>query len=234
MSLTGMPDGPPVRSALPIADLIAGLLATQAVLLGLLQRQKTGQGDHTAVDMMQANTASLVYHATRQTLAGDAGGRLGNAHAGLVPYDAYPCSDGWVAIGCGNDRIWKRLVTALQLTSDSSLDINEQRVARRQHVDSLVATAVAGRTMADCDALFATHGVPAAPVQSVAQAVSHQTVNNITIDGRVLPGVMLNTTTTRSQHTRAPALGSDTDAVLQACGYAASDVEELRKQGVVR
>ncbi len=234
MSLTGMPDGPPVRSALPIADLIAGLLVTQAVLLGLLQRQTTGHGSHTAVDMMQANTASLVYHATRQTLAGDAGGRLGNAHAGLVPYDAYKCADGWVAIGCGNDRIWKRLVSSLGLPADSSLDLNGQRLERREYVDGLVAGAVVNRTMAECDALFATYGVPAAPVQSVAQAVKHPAVRNLTIDGKVLPGVMLETQTTRTEHTRAPDLGFDTDSVLIACGYTADDVDKLRQDGVVR
>lgn len=234
MSLTGMPDGPPVRSALPVADLIAGLLVTQAVLLGLLQRQTTGTGTHTAVDMMQANTASLVYHATRQTLAGDAGGRLGNAHAGLVPYDAYPCSDGWMAIGCGNDRIWKRLVDALGLASNASLDVNAQRVAQRSTVDALVSEAVAHRTMAQCDALFAAHGVPAAPVQSVAQAIHHPAVNNVVIDGRELPGVMLDTQTTRQEHTAAPRLGSDTESVLSECGYSADDVERLRATGVVK
>ena len=105
MSLTGSPEGPPVRSALPIADLIAGLLTTQAVLFGLLHRQRSGTGSWTVVDMMQANVGSLVYHATRHTLAGDAGPRLGNAHAGLVPYDTYKCADGWLAVGCGNDAI---------------------------------------------------------------------------------------------------------------------------------
>lgn len=231
MSLTGFPDGPPVRSALPIADLIAGLLVTQAVLLGLLEQRNSGIGGHTIVDMMQANAASLVYHATRETLSHGAGGRLGNAHAGLVPYDVYRCADGWLALGCGNDRIWKRLVRALDLPDLPELARNPDRVAQRTRVDALVADALAPLTRHQADALLAEAGVPAAPVSSVAEAVAHPAVHNVTVrDGErelVLPGPTLRTATTRSSHRAPPALGAHTVEVLREAGLSDAAIQAL-------
>ncbi|MBA2321034.1 MAG: CoA transferase, partial [Deltaproteobacteria bacterium] len=117
MSFTGFPGSPPIRAGAPVADLFAGLHAVQAVLLGLLDRERTGKGTKTVVNMMQVQLGALVYHATRHAVTGEAEGPRGNAHRGLVPYDIYPCADGWIALACGNDGIWRRLVAALDLAA---------------------------------------------------------------------------------------------------------------------
>lgn len=219
MHLTGMPDGPPVRSGLPIADLIAGLLVTQAVLLGLLERgDRSHAGNHTVVDMMTASVASLVYHASRETQANGAGSRLGNAHAGLVPYNAYRCADGWVSIGCGNDRIWTRLKTVLALTAGPELDRNIDRIAQRAHVDALVSDALAPLSVQDAVNRLVSADVPAAPVLDVAQALAHPATRTMNVDGVRVVGPMLRTATTRQTHHTAPSLGEHSDEVLSPRG----------------
>src|SRR5688500_5960574 len=93
MSFTGFPGQPPVRAGTPVADLVAGLLAVQGVLHGLLHRERTGEGQRIEVDMMQAQAACLVYHYSRYTVTGEAETPRGNAHKGLVPYGVYRCPD---------------------------------------------------------------------------------------------------------------------------------------------
>jgi crotonobetainyl-CoA:carnitine CoA-transferase CaiB-like acyl-CoA transferase len=238
MALTGSPDRPPVRSALPIADLFAGLLASNAVLHGLFERERTGRGGHVVVDMLQASAGALTYHATRATVGGGSGPRRGNAHAGLVPYDAYPCADGWLAVGCGNDGLWRRLCAALSLNPPPGLDRNVDRVARRAEVDALVAAALAPWPLADADRRLADAGVPAAPVLTPEQTLAHPAVRTVTVPhptfGDVaLVGPMWSTSSTRTEHTAPPALGAHTDDLLAEVGFAATDIARLRATSVV-
>jgi crotonobetainyl-CoA:carnitine CoA-transferase CaiB-like acyl-CoA transferase len=215
---------------------VTGLLAVQAVLHGLLQRERSGEGQRIEVDMMQAQAACLVYHYSRFTVTGEAETARGNAHKGLVPYDVFRCADGWLALACGNDGLWQRLREALELEDRPSWRTNLGRVADREAVDRAVSAALAGRSVADADRVLAEAGVPCGPVLDVAGVAAHPGVREVEVDhpilGRVrLAGPVLRTATTRSAHEPPPALGEHRDAILRDLGYDAATLRRLAAEG---
>jgi crotonobetainyl-CoA:carnitine CoA-transferase CaiB-like acyl-CoA transferase len=219
-----------------VADLLAGLQAVQAVLLGLLHREKTGEGQKIVVDMLQSQLSALVYHASRHALTGEAEQRRGNAHRGLVPYDVFPCSDGWIALACGNDGIWRRLREALALVDDPAWRTNRGRVAARADVDRAVSAALAVLSMAEADRLLADAGVPAGPVLDVGQVRAHPAVQEVAVDhpilGRIpLPGPPIRTLTTRTEHRAPPQLGADRDHVLAELGWESARIADALRAG---
>ncbi len=224
MSITGTPDGPPVRSGAPQADLLAGLQAVQAVLLALLHREKTGEGQKIVVNMMQGQWASLVYHATRFLVTGEVESRRGSAHRGLVPYDTFPCADGWITIACGNDAIWRRLCEVLDIEAREDWQTNAGRVADRQAVDAAVRARTCADSMDSLDGRLARAGVPAGKVLEVDQVARHPVVHSVSVAHPVLgqvqlPGPTLQTATTRLHHSAPPSLGADRDGILAEIGW---------------
>lgn len=232
MSFTGTPGQPPVRAGTPIADLVAGLLVTQAVLYGLLHRERTGSGQRIEVNMMQAQAACLVYHLSRYTITGEAEVQRGNTHRGLVPYDVYPCADGWLAVACGNDGLWQKLRSALGIEDRAAWRTNLGRVGARAEVDEAVAGALRALSVADADRRLAVAGVPVGPVQDTAQVVLHPSVDLAAVPHPVLgelalAGPILKTATTRTTHRPPPELGADRDAILASAGYDPDRIRDL-------
>jgi crotonobetainyl-CoA:carnitine CoA-transferase CaiB-like acyl-CoA transferase len=235
-AVNGLPGHPPLRHGLPIADLFGAMLAAQAVLVGLLERERTGRTQKIAVNMMQVQAAMLVYHATRFTMTGEVEERLGNAHRGLVPYDVYRCADGWLALACGNDGIWQRLVAALGLPDRPEWARNPDRLQHRAAVDAAVGTALAGLQVAAADALLADAGVPAGPVLPLDRTLAHPAVTQVqalhpVLGPLTLPGPAITTATTRPAHDPPPLLGEHRDAVLGELGYDARAIAALADRG---
>ncbi len=233
---TGFPGGPPVKNATSVADLLAGLLAVQAVLLGLLERERSGQGQKIVVNMLQGQAAALAYHATRYTVAGQLETQRGSAHAGLVPYDIFECRGGWLALACGNDAIGTRLRGALELADVEAWRTNVGRVAARAEVDRAVATALAPLDVHQADALLAKAGVPAGPVLSLDRTLAHPCVELVDLEHPVLgrvqsPGPVVRTTTTRARHRCPPALDQDRADLIAELGYDDATLATLRAGG---
>ncbi len=235
-AITGHPGAPPTKNGTSVADLTAGLLITQAALLGLLQVARGGLGQRIVVNMMQAQASALAYHATRALVAGEVETQRGNAHAALVPYDFYRCTDGWIAIGCGNDAIWQRLVTALAIDANPGWARNTDRVADRSAVDSVVARALASLTVADADARLAEAGVPAGPILGVDQVLAHPAVDLVALEHPTLGalqmvGPPLRTATTRTTHAPPPTLDADRAAILAELGLEPAAQAALAEAG---
>ena len=238
VSFSGFPGAPPVRSGVPIADLMASQYATQAMLLALLQRHETGLGQKVVVNMMQSQASALTYHASRFSGTGEAETRRGNAHRGLVPYDVYRCEDGWLAIACGNDRMWTRLREALGLAHEPAWDTNKGRVASRDEVDTAIKAQLTSMRVEAADGVLAAAGVCAGPVLDVEDVLAHPAVSCVRIDHPVLgelnlPGPVLTTTTTRKNHERAPDLDVDRDALFNELGFDAREIEHLQRSGAL-
>ncbi len=235
MAATGRPGDPPTKTATSIADLVAGLYAVQAVLLGLLERERTGSGRKLVVNMLQAQATCLAYHATRWTVAGQLEQQRGSGHAGLVPYDVFRCEDGWLAVACGNDSIWRRLVGALELPDRPEWRRNVDRVAARADVDAAVGARLAGWTVDAADRALADAGVPAGPVLTLDRTLGHPAVTmwrteHPTLGEIPVPAPAIRTDTTGPSR-GAPALGADRDDVLAGLGYDASTIEALAAAG---
>lgn len=234
-SLTGWPDSPPTKHPASIADLITGLYASQAILHGLLQREWTGEGQKIVVNMMQAQATCLTYHASRWAVSGELDHQRGNAHAGIVPYDVFPCRGGWVVIACANDSTWARLRDLLDLPDHPEWRSNAGRVADRDEITRRITQALSAWSPDEADAHLAEARVPAGPVLSPDQALSHPAVELIEVDhprfGLLrLPGPAFRTRTTRTEHRAPPDAGADLASVLTDLGLGA-DRERLAREG---
>ncbi len=235
-SITGQPDGPPAKYGNSITDLVAGLLANQAVLTALLRREKTGRGQKIVINMLQAQAACLAYHATRHVVTGYVEPRRGTAHGGLVPYRFFPCGDGYLAVACGNDAIWQRLRTALALPDHPHWRTNVDRVADREAVDAAVQSALDRLTLDEADALLAANRVPGGPVLTVDQVMAHPQVTTVPVQhpafGEVpLTGPVFTTDTTRTDHTCPPELGEHRDLILSELGLDGEVIADLAAKG---
>jgi len=174
-SISGTPDGSPMKCGASIADLVTGLYAVQGILAALQRRHQTGEGGVVDVPMIDGQVALLTYHASGLLNAGVEPKRLGNHHPSIHPYGTYQASDGHLNIAVGNDRLFVAFARAMghpEWSSDSRFAKNADRVANRPQLDPAINEVLAGATVAEwCDALQDA-GVPAGPINSVAEAVS--------------------------------------------------------------
>lgn len=173
-SITGDPEGEPAKCGASIADLVTGLYAVQGILAALHRKNTTGEGAVVDVPMIDGQVALLTYHASGLLNAGKAPARLGNHHPSIHPYGTYRVDDGHLNIAVGNDRLFVAFAKAIgkpQLSDDPKFQTNASRVAHREELDEFIETALVGRTVTEwCDVLLDA-GVPAGPINSVAEAV---------------------------------------------------------------
>jgi crotonobetainyl-CoA:carnitine CoA-transferase CaiB-like acyl-CoA transferase len=179
MSITGQPDGPPARFGVSGADIAAGMWATVGILAALRQRDSTGFGEWIDISLLDGQVAWLSYVASGFFASGEVPRRYGSAHPTIVPYQAFPTSDGHLMIAAGNDGLWVRLAEALglaHLAHDPRFATNPDRVRRRAELIPLLEEALATRTAAEWSTVLAAAGIPAGRINTVDQALAHPQV----------------------------------------------------------
>jgi len=247
MSITGEPDGPPTRMGLPMADLCGGLYAVIGVLSGIYERQRTSRGQFVDFSMLDGMVGMLMYMATRVFMTGEDSPKIGTGHYGIVPYGAFPANDGYIVIANIGEMFWPKICAAIgrpELADDARYDSNPKRVARRGEVDALLNEALAGKTVAEWDAIFEQHDVPHAPILEVSEVLAnaqvlargmvseylHPRLGRFPALGRAIrfpdhDGVPIKP---------PPLLGEDDERVLGGLlGYSAERINELRTTGVI-
>ncbi len=172
MAVTGAPDGAPTKSGMAIADIFAGLYAANGIQAALLARARTGEGAAIDCALLDAQVAVLGYQALNYLVSGQEGERFGNGHPNIVPYDVYPVADGSVIVAAGNDGQFGKLVAVLgapELAADPRYLSNRDRVRNRAALTAALG-ALSGRWRRDdLLARLETAGVPAGPINTVAQ-----------------------------------------------------------------
>lgn len=172
MDLTGEPDGAPQKPGVAYADLFTGLHAVIAIQAALLRRERTGQGATIDLALLDTQVSVLANQAMNYLVSGNAPRRMGNAHPNLVPYQVFTVADGELVIAVGNDAQFRRLVEVLgipALAEDPQMGTNADRVANRQRVVAAVQAACLGFTRQVLADRLNHAGVPAGPIQSVAE-----------------------------------------------------------------
>jgi len=248
MSVTGEPDGDPVRCGLSFLDLTTGILSAFAVVNALFQRERTGLGQQVEAALLETAVSLLNYHAEGYLLTGNVPGRLGSSHPSVAPYRNFKCRDGqYVFIAAANGRLWGRLCKGLgleQLTEDPRFKSNLDRVQHRAELDPIVAEAVGRHDMEPLLKLLDEAGVPAAPVSTVdrimrepqvehrgmVQTAVHSRLGEIKVVGTPLKFSAMTPGVRRA----APTYGEHTDEILKEAGLSAAEVAALRAKGVVR
>jgi len=246
MSVNGRPDDPPLRSGLPISDLIAGLYAALSITAAVRRAGETGQGQSVEVSLTNGLTSLLAYIATNYFATGTAPARSGNDHPIAAPYGLFPTRDGQLALAPPDDQFFGRLADALampELKTDPLYSTQTARVANRARINAIVGGKLAQNTTAYWVEVLNAAGVPCGPVQSVAdvfedpQILAQDMVLEVNHPNhgivRMLGFPMKLKDTPCQVRLPAPALGEHSDAVLAELGYTASQRQALRDQGVI-
>lgn len=168
MSITGEPDGGPVKVGVAWIDIITGLYAGNAILASLFHKERTGISNHLDISLWDCAIASLANQGQNQIVSGEDPGLLGSGHPNLVPYQAFQASDGWVVIAVGSDAQFETLSTRLQF--ENNWPSNQQRVDSRQAVANLIQSKVGDKSRKEvCDLL---DGIPTSPINKISEALS--------------------------------------------------------------
>lgn len=218
MSVTGTPDGQPMKTGVAITDVFSGLYATIAIQAALHARERTGQGDYIDLALLDTAVAVTANQAMNYLTTGEAPNRLGNAHPNLVPYQVFDCADGWIIIAVGNDGQFARFCEVLnraELSSDPDYATNPARVTNRDTLTPILTGLTREWAKADLLAACEQAGVPAGPINDMAEVFADPQV--------VARGLQQETGTVRPPfrflHSRiadpvvAPDLDADGDAI---------------------
>lgn len=174
MSITGEPDGRPVKSGIPVADLGAGLFCAVGILAAWSSSKETGQGQYLETSLFESTLALSVWESTEFWTTGKAPLALGSANRMSAPYQALATKDGYVTIGANNDRLWNRLCECTELTqllTDTRFIDNPSRMANRAALVAELEAVFTGRTTAEWVDTLLGAGIPAGPIQNYQQVL---------------------------------------------------------------
>jgi formyl-CoA transferase/CoA:oxalate CoA-transferase len=249
-SLTGEPDGPPLKSGVSIADLASGLYALTGILVALHARERTGRGQHVDVSMLDGQISLLTYQAGSFLQTGAEPARRGNRHPSIVPYETLPAKDGHLNLAIGNDSQWRALCEAVgaplqALASDPRFATNAARVEHHDALLEILSPLIAARPVGAWIELCDGAGVPAGPILSVADALRHPQVEarkmvvpleHPTAGPIRVTGVPVRLSETPGQVRSAPPrLGEHTRRTLaELCGLDDAALDALTDEGVIR
>jgi len=194
MSLTGEPDGVPVKMGVSISDLTTGIYAANAVQAALIQRGRTGRGQQIDMSLLDCSVALLANQASYHFTTGENPPRMGNSHAQVAPYGVFPVSDGHVILAPANDRLFSRLAELLgrqDLAEDSSFSSNAGRVENVTALDAEIAKTTVLWTKANLLEACGAKGVPAGPINKLDEVFADPQVLarclRVDLDG--MPGI---------------------------------------------
>ncbi len=172
MSVTGEPDGQPQKVGVAVTDIFTGVYAATAILAALHQRIATGKGQQIDMALLDVATAIMANQAMNYLATGKAPVKMGNAHPNLAPYAVFDCADGWIIIATGNDSQFRKLCDLLGLSALGTAPdfaTNADRVANRAAMTEALTRATNQRSKADLLAACEAAGVPAGPINDLAE-----------------------------------------------------------------
>jgi crotonobetainyl-CoA:carnitine CoA-transferase CaiB-like acyl-CoA transferase len=247
MSVTGTSGGPPVKAGLPVTDLAAGLVCANAVLVAVIARGRTGEGQYIDTSLFDAAMSMSVWESTQVWATGEVPGPLGSAHRGTAPYQALQAADGHLTVGVNKQHFWKAFCAVLgreDLYEDQRFATNRDRL---RNLDALVPeleSALAADTVAEWVDRLLGAGVPAGPILDYGQSLTdeHTLAREMVqelehpVEGRLkalgipaklsaTPGVL---------RSAAPLQGEHTVELLREIGYDRDRIDRLLAQGSVR
>ncbi|MFG1206016.1 CaiB/BaiF CoA transferase family protein [Xanthobacter flavus] len=236
MDLTGAPDGEPQKVGVAFADIFTGLYATVGILAALRRRDETGTGGHVDMALLDTQVGVLANQAMNYLTSGKAPKRMGNAHPNIVPYQVFPCADGYFIAAIGNDGQFARFCAVLgapELAQAADYATNPARVANRAVLVPKLTALTMTFARDDLLAALEAKGVPAGPINTVSQVFEDPQVKarGLRVDlaeagGGTIPAVaspiVLNGERQVAK-SASPRLGADTEAVLAALKALAGD-----------
>lgn len=250
MSITGPADaqgGGPQKVGVAIADIMAGMYAVSAILAALHERDDSGQGQWIDVPLYDSQVAWLANQAMNFLVGGEVPARMGTAHPNLVPYQAFPGSDGDFMLAVGNDRQFEACMDCIglaDLAADRRFASNDARIANRGELVAIIAAELEKRPTAFWLREFGRRGVPAGPINDIGEVLTNdfarerRLVRDIPNGAGETVSLVANPVAfarTPAVIERAPPLlGEHTEEVLgEWLGYSAQQVDALRNEAAI-
>ena len=242
MSITGLPGQGPVRVGIPIADLSAGLFCALGIMVALLEREASGEGQWVNTSLLQAQIFMLDFQAARWLQAQEVPKQAGNNHPTSIPTGVFKTKDGHINIASTGQVMWERLCNAIEapdLIKHPDYSTGALRSKNRDAINAEIDKRTAHRTSAEWIEIFNTIGVPCGPIYAIDQVFADEQVKHIGIaqaakrpDGRdqTFVGQPVNLSRTPSKIVATPPeQGQHTDEVLKEFGFAENEIAELHK-----
>lgn len=245
MSLTGeSAERPPLRVGVSIVDMGAGFWGAIGILARLLARGRDGRGGIVETSLFETALAWATVQIASVTIAPRVLKPMGSGASGIVPYQAFCATDGWIVIGGGNDGLFAKLATALghdEWICDPRFRTNADRVVNREVLIPLIEAEMAGRSLCEARDLLDRHGVPNAPVQRVDQVIHDAQTRALGIlqeagpDALATVGLPLRFDGERPAYVRrAPRLGEHTREVFHTDAEPSGETEMQLEHGAPR
>lgn len=252
MSITGerdaLPGGGPQKAGVAIADLMTGMYATVAILAALAHRDRTGEGQHIDMALLDVQVAMLANMNTNYLASDTAPVRWGNAHPNIVPYQTFQASDGgWIIVAVGNDGQFRKFVEVgarPELADDPRFSTNPERVRHRDVLVPILADMVRSRDKATWITQLEAATVPCGPIDTLPEVFANPQVQarGLRVDlphpsggtARLVNNPVKMSVTPPQTRTAPPLLGEHTEAILrERLGYDDARIAALREAGVV-
>jgi crotonobetainyl-CoA:carnitine CoA-transferase CaiB-like acyl-CoA transferase len=241
MSINGAQESGPTRVGVPIVDYLTGYNALTGVLLALAARERTGSGQRVEVTLFDTGLALLVPHAANWFCSGNVPGRLGSAHPNIAPYDKFAASDGEIFLGILNDGQFRRFCQKIargDLLDDPRFRTNADRLRHVAALRAELERTLAGFRSDDLCRDLMRAGVPAGPVNNVAQAFAQAHVAHrdmlIESEGHRAPGIPVKLAQTPgSVGRRPPRFGEHVHEILGEAGFDQAAIDGLIEAGIV-
>jgi formyl-CoA transferase len=246
MSITGLPGQGPVRVGIPVADLTAGIFAAMGILVALLEREESGEGQWVQSSLLGAQIAMLDFQAARWTIGHEVPGQAGNNHPTSIPTGVFATADGYINIAAAGDDIYRRCCKALDAThlaTDPLFATGKARSTNRDALNEAIEAITRTRPSAEWIDRLNAQGVPAGPIYKMNEVFADPQVKHLGITRKVPHRVLGEvevigqaielSRTPWSVRSATPEAGEHTDAVLGELGYQAKDIAALRAKKVV-
>lgn len=245
MSITGKPGEGPMRVGIPVADLTSGLFCAMGILLALLEREKSGEGQHVTTSLLQAQIFMLDFQAARWLMKGDVPKQAGNNHPTSIPTGVFTTSDGYINIATTGDKIWKRFCEAIG--GEALMDKPEYKTPRdrsknRDKLNEEINIILSGKTAREWIDQLNEAGVPCGPIYSIDAMFDDPQVKHLGMAAEVkkgngsfkLVGQPISLSRTPSKMAAPPPeQGEHTDEVLQEFGFSADEIAALHQAKAV-
>ncbi|MFT6581420.1 MAG: formyl-CoA transferase [Alphaproteobacteria bacterium] len=246
MSITGEPGTGPMRVGIPIADLCAGLLCSQGIMIALLEREASGEGQWIDTSLLQSQIFMLDFQASRWLMDQDVPKQAGNNHPTSIPTGVFATSDGHINIAVAGQVIWERFckaVNAEELNENPDYATSENRSKNRDALGAEINKRTIAKDGATWIELFNEAGVPAGEINTIDQVFADPQVQHLgaatTVQSPALGEIELVSQSIKLSRTPStiaaapPERGEHSDEILQSIGYDATEIADFHKRNVV-